>query len=214
VELPARIEQARKEYQAGITHERETIFEALFNSDLPDEEKKTMRLTGEGLLMLTAGTETTSWVLGAATYYLLSQPDMLARLTKEIKAVAKDPLHVPSWSTLEQIPYLYGVVQESIRLAYGTSSRTARLATEENLVYHGKWTPPSSKTPVETDYVVPRGWAIGMSAVTMNHAESVFPDSHVFDPERWLDEAGEKRKDLDRYLFSFSKGSRACLGIK
>ena len=55
---------------------------------------------------------------------------------------------------------------------------------------------------------------ISMSAVVMNHNESVFPDSHEFIPERWLDAQGQRRKDLDRCLMSFSKGSRQCLGIK
>ena len=56
--------------------------------------------------------------------------------------------------------------------------------------------------------------AISMGAFVMNHVESVFPDSHEFVPERWLDAQGQRRKDLDRYLMSFSKGSRQCLGIK
>ena len=56
--------------------------------------------------------------------------------------------------------------------------------------------------------------AISMGAFVMNHVESVFPDSYEFIPERWLDAQGQRRKDLDRYLLSFSKGSRQCLGIK
>jgi len=38
---------------------------------------------------------------------------------------------------------------------------------------------------------------------------TIFPDPETFDPERWLD----KEKRLDRYLVSFGKGSRQCLGI-
>lgn len=178
------------------------------------EEKKTKRLTGEAILMLTAGTETTSWALGLITFYLLTKPEILGRLTKDLQAVVKDPLHLPSWPTLEKIPYFYAVIQEGIRLSYGTSSRTARVPTDENLIYHGKWKPPSSDTLVSVDYVVPRGAAIGMTATIMNHIETVFPNSHEFLPERWLDETGQRRKDLDRYLISFSKGSRQCLGIK
>ncbi|KAF0327386.1 major facilitator superfamily transporter [Colletotrichum asianum] len=62
-------------------------------------------------------------------------------------------------------------------------------------------------------YVIPRGYAIGMSAVIAHHDESVYPESHAFVPERWLDENGRHRKELDRALLAFSKGSRGCLGI-
>jgi hypothetical protein len=48
----------------------------------------------------------------------------------------------------------------------------------------------------------------------MHHNEDVFPDSYAFIPERWLDEQGLRRPNMDMGLLSFSKGSRQCLGIK
>jgi cytochrome P450 len=46
------------------------------------------------------------------------------------------------------------------------------------------------------------------------HMDSnVFPDPESFDPDRWL-RAAEQGFRLDRYLVSFSKGSRMCVGIK
>jgi cytochrome P450 len=47
-----------------------------------------------------------------------------------------------------------------------------------------------------------------MTSVLIHHDESIFPDSHEFRPERWIE-----NPRLDRYLVSFSKGSRQCLGI-
>ncbi len=41
----------------------------------------------------------------------------------------------------------------------------------------------------------------------------VFPQPEVFRPERWL-EQDEKAPKLDRYLVSFGKGSRQCVGLK
>jgi cytochrome P450 len=64
------------------------------------------------------------------------------------------------------------------------------------------------------DYIIPRGTAIGMSSWIMHHNEVIFPNSTMFIPERWLDEKGQQRKDLEQYLLSFSKGSRQCLGMK
>jgi cytochrome P450 len=47
-----------------------------------------------------------------------------------------------------------------------------------------------------------------MTSNLVHHDERVFPNSHDFQPERWLD-----NPRLDRYLVSFGKGGRACLGI-
>ena len=82
----------------------------------------------------------------------------------------------------EKLPYLGAVIQEGLRLSYGVAIRTARVATEETLVYRGEW----NKKPVEC--IVPPGYAIGMSAVITHHDESVFPNSDAFIPERWLDD--------------------------
>lgn len=42
---------------------------------------------------------------------------------------------------------------------------------------------------------------------------SIFPNPESFDPERWI-RAAEKGERLDRFIVSFTKGSRQCLGIK
>ncbi|KAL2291149.1 hypothetical protein FJTKL_13811 [Diaporthe vaccinii] len=50
-----------------------------------------------------------------------------------------------------------------------------------------------------------------MSAFISHHDETLFPESHKFQPERWLDL--HHRKELDRGFLAFSKGSRICLGM-
>jgi cytochrome P450 len=49
---------------------------------------------------------------------------------------------------------------------------------------------------------------VGMTSVHVHHDETIFKDSHTFNPERWIDDPR-----LDRYLVSFSKGSRSCVGM-
>jgi cytochrome P450 len=142
------------------------------------------------------------------TYHLLNKPELLVRLTRELETVVKDSTHLPACSVLEALPYLGAVIQEGLRLSYGVSSRTARISTEENLIYRGDW----NKKPVE--HIIPKGYAIGMSSVITHHVESEFPDSYAFVPERWLDENNQRRRDLDRSMLAFSKGSRGCLGMK
>ncbi|GAB1194036.1 hypothetical protein APSETT444_003275 [Aspergillus pseudonomiae] len=52
---------------------------------------------------------------------------------------------------------------------------------------------------------------VGMSSTLMHHDERIFPDSHKFIPERWLDM--EQRKQLEKYMVAFTKGSRQCIGM-
>lgn len=42
---------------------------------------------------------------------------------------------------------------------------------------------------------------------------SLFPDPMKFDPDRWF-RAQHEGVNLSKFVVSFSKGSRQCLGIK
>ncbi|EQB51687.1 cytochrome P450 [Colletotrichum gloeosporioides Cg-14] len=207
IDIPNRVKKTKKELDAGIRHERPTVFGSLLESELSMLEKEPERLGDEATAVVGAGTETTSWALSVMTYHLLTKPELLAKLRKELDGVVTDPQHLPSWTSLETLPYLGAVIQEGLRLSYGVSARTARIPTQENLVYRGEF----NKKPVE--YVIPRGFAIGMSAAITHHEEGVFPDSYQFIPERWLDEKNNRRKDVEKGMLAFSKGSRSCLGM-
>jgi cytochrome P450 len=77
----------------------------------------------------------------------------------------------------------------------------------------------SPKEPFQyKDQVMPPGFPVSLDAVHMHHTEAIFPNSHKFSLERWLD---ENRKDTDsktekrpdRYMVAFSRGTRQCIGI-
>jgi hypothetical protein len=53
-----------------------------------------------------------------------------------------------------------------------------------------------------------------MTSVHIHQNELIFPEPLVFRPERWLEKRPEGVPPLDRYLVSFSKGSRQCAGMK
>lgn len=208
IHIPGLVAKAKADLDAGVQHERPTVFVSVLESDLKSTEKAVDRVAEEAVTTVNAGTETTSWALSVITYHLLDKPELLAKLRKELEEVVEDPVKLPLWTVLEKLPYLSAVILEGLRLSYGVSGRTAREPMQEDLVYRGEF----NKRPVEL--VLPRGYAIGMSAAITHHDESFFPDSHAFNPERWLDENNERRRDLERALLAFSKGSRACLGKK
>lgn len=208
------VKKAKAEKEAGIMNESRTIFVSLLESDLPPNEKSVQRLTDEATSLFVAGTETISWALVVITYHIISKPELLEKLTAEVTQVVDSSRELPPWAALEQLPYISYVIYEGLRLSYGVASRTSRIPTGEDLIYRGDWTRQGSKTPTRAEYVIPRGYAIGMSSVIIHHDESVFPDSHSFLSERWLDEKNQHREGLDRSLLSFSKGSRAYIGMK
>ncbi|KZL87543.1 cytochrome p450 oxidoreductase [Colletotrichum incanum] len=213
-DIPRHVEQARERKRSGSGDGKDTnVFAELFDSDLPPEEKTTKRLTAEGVVVMVAGTETTSFTLTVITFYLLTKPEILEKLTQELRTVVEDPEHLPSWLTLEALPYFSAVISEGLRLAPGVASRTSRVATEEDLVYRGKWTPKGSETEVELSYLIPRGYAMGMSAMVNHFNESYFPDSNEFIPERWMVQDRKQRRELDKAFIAFSKGTRKCLGM-
>lgn len=208
------VKKAKSDFNSGIINKETIIFGSLLDPDLPAKEKADKRLTEECMSLLTAGTETVSWTLSVITFYLLSNPEKLQKLTVEIENAVTTPGEVPSWVTLEKLPYLGAVIHEGLRLSYGVASRTSRVAPGEDLVYRGEWIPKGSQKASSVEYVIPRGCAIGMSCVIAHHDEKIFPDSHSFQPERWLDVDKTRRKQLNRAFLTFSKGSRVCIGIK
>ena len=44
--------------------------------------------------------------LTVAICYILLQPDILSKLRQELQSAIPDPNSIPSWNTLENLPYL------------------------------------------------------------------------------------------------------------
>ena len=58
--FPARVRKAKEEHEAGIKKDSPSIFSAILDSSLPEQEKSDLRPGGEGFSMIVAGTETTA----------------------------------------------------------------------------------------------------------------------------------------------------------
>ncbi|EED18501.1 cytochrome P450, putative [Talaromyces stipitatus ATCC 10500] len=176
-----------------------TIFQALLDSDLPPEEKSADRLQDEAQTLVGAGSETTAKVLTIITFYLLQDKKMLEKLRQELSTVETDfsASGRELLTALEKLPYMNAVINEGLRLMHGVTTRLPRVAHEP--IQYKQWTIPAS-TPVS------------QCNLFVHMDPTLFPEPTKFNPERWMD-AKQNNTRLDRYLVSFGKGSRQCVGI-
>ena len=130
-------------------------------------------------------------------FHLLSNPDTLHKLKAELELAMPDRHAQPTLSQVEPLAYLNAVIQEGIRLHPGAVFRNQRCCPDEDLVYNDG----------QKNWMIPRNTPMTMTAQLLQMDPSIFPDPYEFKPERWVD-----NPRLDRYLLSFSKGTRACLG--
>ncbi|BAE64654.1 cytochrome P450 [Aspergillus flavus] len=186
-----------------------TIFHELFHSDMPDSEKHPGRMWQEGQIVIGAGTETTAWTLTATTFFILDNPNILSKLRKELAATMPNRYEKPSCRELEALPYLI-IIQEGLRLSFGVATRLQRINSEAPMIFRQKKT---NDTIEEKVWEIPTGTPVGMTAALVHLNPELFPDPHEFRPERWLDQDGQLHRGLDKYILSFSRGSRQCIGI-
>ena len=168
--------------------------------ELPVRDKSAQVQEDTALLFVTAGFETTAFTIETAMFHVLSNPEILTKLKQELApALALSKSNgLPSWTELEKLPYLSAVIQESLRMSLGVSSRLPRKNTKSEMVY--KY------------WVIPKGQLVGMTQRDVLYNAEIYPDPMRFLPERWL--KGEESKELlNKYLVTFSKGARRCIGM-
>ncbi|OQO06915.1 hypothetical protein B0A48_07481 [Cryoendolithus antarcticus] len=180
-----------------------TVFHGILQAAIPDEEKTVQRMADEAFVLIIAGAETTAKVLTTTLTHVLQDPKLMHRLRAEISAVTTDGQPLSS-RQLENIPLFKAVIQEGLRVAGPVTNRQMLMAPNEDLRYTSR--------DGSHDIVIPRGTAISMTIRSVLNDPAIFPHPDKFDPERWL-RATEQGVRLDRYLVTFSKGLRACVGM-
>lgn len=81
----------------------------LLKGDVPASEKSIDRLVQEAQVVVSAGTETTSWCLSVITFHLLSNPAILKRLRTELGEAIPDADKQCRWRKLSSFPILLRV---------------------------------------------------------------------------------------------------------
>jgi hypothetical protein len=175
-----------------------TIYQRLLDpvaykdSSIPDANA----LYEEAQTMLFAGGVTVGDTLMTGHFHILDNPSIHKRLRDELSKAWPNIDNPPSLEVLEALPLLTATVKESLRLSPGACSPLLRIVPTGGATISG------SPIPAKT--------VVGMANVFVHKSDKVFEDPDVFNPDRWL---GADAKSLERWLISFSRGPRSCLGI-
>ncbi|KAL2819577.1 cytochrome P450 [Aspergillus cavernicola] len=150
----------------------------------------------ESQALLFGGADTTGMTLMHGSFYILSSPGIYNRLKQELLSawpILDD--RSPSWEELEKLPYLTAVIKESLRMSPGVASPLPRIVPESGAVIE--------HTPI------PGGTIVAHASHFVHRNPDIFANPDEFIPDRWL---GEQGRTLDKWLLSFSRGPRSCLG--
>ncbi|MCJ1315531.1 hypothetical protein MMC15_000851 [Xylographa vitiligo] len=186
--------QRLKRYQAG--ERLDDFFECLMadKKGIP-HNLEWGEIVAEVSIMLNAGSDTTAIAMNNAMYFVLKNPQCLARLREELDSVLDPDEAVAPYDKVKHLPYLRACLDEALRMlppsTFGLPRRT----------------PPEGTTIL--DEFVPGDTSVSMSAYVAHRDESVFPDAEIYRPERWLE---EDAKELQPYFITFSAGARGCIG--
>ncbi|KAF4953562.1 hypothetical protein FGADI_5898 [Fusarium gaditjirri] len=193
-----------QEKKAAIIEKGDDHFDVLSllikSNNFSDETLKDQLLT-----FLAAGHETTSSAITWACYLLTKHPEYQAKLREEVRNglpedLAANPT-VDLAGILEQLPYLNGIMHETLRL-YPTVPLTMRQAIRDTRI---------------GDQFIPEGTDIIVSIWYINRSEAIWgPDATEFKPERWITDDGKPNQNggaSSNYNFlTFLHGPRSCIG--
>jgi cytochrome P450 len=145
-------------------------------------------------------------------YDLSTHPAAQIRLRAELRSIANPlitPEHkvgiredeaLPSPYALEQLPFLWAIIKESIRLRNTIPTPNPRA------------TPAGTMTSLGPYKNIPPGVRVTALAWSLNRNEDIFHDPERWLPERWLDRSPEELAAMERSYWAFGSGSRQCLG--
>lgn len=153
----------------------------------------THAIVNNATVLFFANNETSSSLLVSAMYYLLSNPEPLALVQKELRSKFKN-IEDMTIQASDSLPYLKACINEALRLFPPTPGYFPRVVSEQGAIINGQY--------------VPKNTIVGITYWAMFHSEKNFKNAEAFKPERWL----EEQDSVEVAAFHpFSFGPRVCL---
>jgi cytochrome P450 len=145
--------------------------------------------------LIAAGYDTTTAGVAWTVHAAFSDPGVRDRARAEVEAVVGDgPLTI---DLLGSLPYLAGVVSESLRL-WPPGAFGGRYVVED-VAFAG--------------HVIPAGTTVVFSQYVAHRDPEHWPDPLRFDPERWVEGSPTFREPAPYTYLPFGGGYRRCIGF-
>ncbi|OBS16941.1 hypothetical protein FPOA_12492 [Fusarium poae] len=173
----------------GDLHDREDFFAQTIRQGNLDR----VHLREQAKILLLAGSETTATFLSGVTYFLLKNPDTLARLQTEIRKSFSSSREITGEST-SGLTYLNAVIEEGLRLFPPAPFGLPRVCPGATI----------------NGLFIPKGTIVSVDTYTVSHDARNFHQPNNFIPDRWIDRKWKVNRDASR---PFSLGPRGCLGM-
>ncbi|KAF8253206.1 cytochrome P450 [Wilcoxina mikolae CBS 423.85] len=153
-------------------------------------------LASNSRLLIVAGSDTTSTTIACIFRELALNPSIQQKLYEEVHTAAQGFPVLDSKNT-KDLPYLNGVVKETLRLWNPVPSGAETLTGPEGATVVGRYIPPNT--------------TIRVHHYALMTDDRYFPQGDKFIPERWTDQKMEGVKDIRAWV-PFSYGPHACVG--
>ncbi|KAL1917674.1 uncharacterized protein VTP21DRAFT_4067 [Calcarisporiella thermophila] len=171
------------------------MLQAFIDAEDPESKIKMTphEVQSESIMMMLAGSETTSSAIMYTLHLLLLYPEHLRRAVEEVRS--QFPLdHLITYSDVRnQLPFVEACVYEALRQSPTTSGLTPRISYSKGITIQGHYIPP--------------GVEIYVNLRSPNMHKDIWENPRRFDPTRFLGNDVAKRN-----LFTFSFGHRFCIG--
>jgi cytochrome P450/NADPH-cytochrome P450 reductase len=197
-EMVDRIVRERRESGDDVHDKPDLLSHMLSGVDRKSGERlDDLNIRYQVITFLIAGHETTSGLLSFAVYYLLNNPEVLARAYAEVdRVLGPDPAALPTYQQVNQLTYIEQVLKEALRL-WPTAPVFALSSYKDELI--------------GGTYPMRKNYQIVVLSPMLHRDRKIWGDqADVFNPENFSREA-ERGRPANAYK-PFGNGQRACIG--
>ena len=192
------------ENYANNNFEIEDLTDALLKAyyDAKEEDGKVSQLLTEDHLVMTmndvfnAGLETTATTLRWLLAYMVTYPEVQARVHAELDDII-GPGRLPRLDDRGKLPYLESTIAEVLRISTIVPLSLPHKATCDTSL---------------GGYDIPKDTVLISNLWAIHHDKDEWEEPDVFNPERFIDSQGKFAGSGVRSFLPFSAGRRGCLG--
>jgi cytochrome P450 len=171
--LAERMALEEKIRSAGEKPTRKDTFHFLLNSKDPVTGKGLTKeeLQADSALVIAAGADGVGLTLAATMFYLIRNPNILSKLTNEIRSAFASPSDIQN-PKLGSLNYLSACIDETMRLCPPKPSTAPREVLPKGIEIDG--------------HHLPQGVTVGTPVYVLHHDVDIYPQPWSYSPERWI----------------------------